>query len=191
MSYIATAGRTLVEFVFGIACLLVLLRVMLQWARADFHNPICQFLYKATNPVLTPLGRIFPAVRGLNTAGLVVAWAVQTLKWLVLGLLVGKLLAPLALVVLGLYSVIDLILLVLIILIVVRIVLSFVAPDGYHPLVPLLYRLTEPLMAPARALIPSVGGLDLSPILVLLVLSLARILVATPIFDLGEHLARG
>ncbi|HRQ64465.1 MAG TPA: YggT family protein [Xanthomonadaceae bacterium] len=191
MSYFATAGQMLVEFVFGIACLLLLLRVMLQWVRADFHNPICQFLYLVTNPVLTPLGRVFPVVRGLNTAGLVVAWVVQTLKWLVLGLLVGKLLPPLALAVFGLYSVIDLTLLVLIILIVVRIVLSFVAPDGYHPLVPLLYRLTEPLMAPARALIPSVGGLDFSPILVMLALALARILVATPIFDLGQYLARG
>ncbi len=189
MGYFSNAGQVLVEFAFGIVTVLLLLRVLLQFVRADFNNPICQFLYKASNPLLIPLGKLFPVVRGLNTAGLVVAWVLQSIKWVFMGLLLGGWLALPGVVVLGLYSLVDLILLILFWTIILRIVLSFVAPDGYHPVVPLTYRITEPLLAPVRALIPSAGGLDFSPILVTLGIYLLRILVAAPLRDLGLRLA--
>lgn len=188
MGYFVNAGHVLIEFAFGAASVLVLLRVMLQFVRADFHNPICQFLYKATNPVLMPLGRLLPTTHGLNTAGLTVVWVLQVLKWYGVGLLLGGLLALPGALLLGLYSLLDLILLVLFWSIIVRIVLSFVAPDGYHPVVPITYRLTEPLLAPIRALLPSAGGLDFSPILVTLGIYVVRILLG-PLRELGLKLA--
>jgi YggT family protein len=191
MGYFANAGQVLVEFAFGIVSVLLLLRVMLQFVRADFNNPICQFLYKASNPILMPLGRLFPVVGGLNTAGLALVWVLQSVKWLLIGLMLGGLIALPGMLVLGLYSLIDLILLILFWTVILRIVLSFVAPDGYHPVVPLTYRLTEPLLAPVRGLLPSAGGLDFSPIIVTLGLYLARILIAAPIRDLGLRLASG
>jgi YggT family protein len=189
MGYLTNAGQVLVEFAFGVVTVLLLLRVMLQFVRADFHNPICQFLYKASNPLLMPLGKLFPVVQGLNTAGLFLAWLLQGLKWLALGMLAGAFLSLPGLAVLGLYALVDLTLLILFWTIILRIVLSFVAPDGYHPVVPLTYRLTEPLLAPVRALLPSAGGLDFSPILVTLGIYLLRILVAAPLRDLGLRLA--
>ena len=72
MSYFADAGQILIRFVFGALITLVVLRVLLQMVRANFYNPICQFLYKATNPVLMPLRRVVPSWRNLDVAGVLI-----------------------------------------------------------------------------------------------------------------------
>nr|HPG94952.1 YggT family protein [Dokdonella sp.] len=91
MPYLANAAQILIEFVFGIVVGLVVLRVLLQLVRANFHNPICQFLYKATNPVLMPLRRIIPAWRRLDVAGVVLAWLLLLLKRVLIFAVLGPL----------------------------------------------------------------------------------------------------
>lgn len=190
MGYFANAGQIVIQFVFGALIALIVLRVLLQWVRANFYNPICQFLYKATNPVLMPLRKIIPAWRNLDIAGILLAWLATALKLVLLYATVGQALGVLGLVVLALADLVDFVLLLYIVLVLVRVVISFVGADSYHPIVPLVMQLTEPVMKPFRRLIPNVGGLDFSPMVVLLVITLARVLVAKPLLDLGLRLAQ-
>jgi YggT family protein len=191
MGYFANAGQIVIQFVFGALIALIVLRVLLQWVRANFYNPICQFLYKATNPVLMPLRKIIPAWRNLDIAGIVLAWLATALKLVLLYATVGQALGVLGLAVLAFADLVDFVLLLYIVLILVRVVISFVGADSYHPVVPLVMQLTEPVMKPFRRLIPNVGGLDFSPMVVLLVITLARVLVAKPLLDVGLRLAQG
>jgi len=191
MGYLANAGQLLITFAFGVLISLVVVRVLLQLARANFYNPICQFIYKATNPVLMPLRKIIPAWRNLDIAGIVLAWLATALKLVLLYATVGQALGVLGLAVLALADLVDFLLLLYIVLVLVRVVISFVGADSYHPVVPLVMQLTEPVMKPFRRVIPNVGGLDFSPMVVLLVLTLARVLIAKPLLDLGLRLAQG
>jgi YggT family protein len=191
MGYFANAGQIVIQFVFGALIALIVLRVLLQWVRANFYNPICQFLYKATNPVLMPLRKVIPAWRNLDIAGIALAWLATALKLVLLYATVGQALGVLGLAVLALADLVDFVLLLYIVLVLVRVVLSFVGADSYHPVVPLVMQLTEPVLKPFRRLIPNVGGLDFSPLVLLLVITLARVLIAKPLLDLGLHLAQG
>ena len=191
MGYFANAGQIVIQFVFVALVTLIVLRVLLQWVRANFYNPICQFLYKATNPVLMPLRKVIPAWRNLDIAGIALAWLATALKLVLLYATVGQTLGVLGLAVLALADLVDFLLLLYIVLVLVRVVISFVGADSYHPVVPLVMQLTEPVMKPFRRLIPNVGGLDFSPMVVLLVITLARVLVAKPLLDLGLRLAQG
>jgi YggT family protein len=191
MGYFANAGQIVIQFVFGALIALIVLRVLLQWVRANFYNPICQFLYKATNPVLMPLRKVIPAWRNLDIAGIVLAWLATALKLVLLYATVGQALGFLGLSVLALADLVDFVLLLYIVLILVRVVIGFVGADSYHPVVPLVMQLTEPVLKPFRRLIPNVGGLDFSPMVVLLAITLARVLIAKPLLDLGLRLAQG
>jgi len=191
MGYFANAGQIVIQFVFGALIALIVLRVLLQWVRANFYNPICQFIYKATNPVLMPLRKIIPAWRNLDIAGIVLAWLATALKLVLLYATVGQALGVLGLAVLALADLVDFVLLLYIVLVLVRVVLSFVGADSYHPVVPLVMQLTEPVLKPFRRLIPNVGGIDFSPMVLLLVITLARVLIAKPLLDPGLRLAQG
>lgn len=191
MGYFANAGQIIIQFVFGALIALIVLRVLLQWVRANFYNPICQFLYKVTNPILMPLRKIVPSWRNVDIAGIALAWVVTALKLVLLYATLGQALGVLGLVVLSLADLIDFVLLLYIVLILVRVVISFVGADSYHPIVPLITQLTEPLLKPVRRVLPAVSGLDFSPVLVLLALTLARVLIAKPLLDLGTSLALG
>lgn len=190
MGYFANAGQIVIQFVFGALILLIVLRVLLQWVRANFYNPICQFLYKATNPVLMPLRKVIPAWRNLDIAGIVLAWLATVLKLVLLYATLGTTLGLVGLAVLALADLVDFVLLLYIVLILVRVVLSFVGSDSYHPIVPLVIQITEPVMKPIRRLLPDVGGIDFSPMVVLLAITLARVLVAKPLLDFGLALAQ-
>jgi YggT family protein len=191
MGYFANAGQILIQFVFGALILLIVLRVLLQWVRANFYNPICQFLYKATNPVLMPLRRVVPSWRNLDVAGVVLAWLVTALKLVLLAATVGQTLGLLGLAVLAFADLLDFVLLLYIVLILARVVISFIGADSYHPLVPLVIQLTEPVLKPFRRLLPDIGGLDFSPMVAWLAIMLARVLIARPLLDAGMRLAQG
>lgn len=190
MGYFANAGQIVIQFAFGALISLIVLRVLLQWVRANFYNPICQFIYKATNPVLMPMRKVIPAWRNLDIAGVVLAWLATALKLVLLYATVGESLGIAGLAVLALADLVDFTLLLYLVLILVRVVLSFVG-DSYHPVVPLVIQLTEPILKPCRRVLPNIAGIDFSPMLVLLLITLARVLVARPLLDVGLRLAQG
>lgn len=192
MNYVATAGQLLVEVVFSALIGLVLLRVLLQMIRANFHNPICQFLYRVTNPVLMPLRKLIPSFRNIDVAGVLLAWLLTALKLVILFALMGKTLGIAGLALMAVAELIGSVLMIYVLLLIVRIVLSFVGNGGnYHPAVPLVFGLTEPLLKPIRRVLPAPGGLDFSPMLAWLAIALARILIVQPLLDAGLQLANG
>lgn len=191
MSYLANAGTLLIEVLFAVLSALFVLRVLLQLLRADFYNPISQFLYKATNPVLMPLRKALPPIGRLDSAGTLVAWLLQVIKLLLLFALAGRVPGVLGLVVMGLGELLGFVLTLFFWLILVRVIVSWVGGGGYHPALPLLGQLTEPLIRPVRRMLPDLGGIDLSPMVTILLLLLARILIVAPLLDAGAWLARG
>jgi len=189
MPYFTDAGTLLLDVLFGLLALVFVLRVALQWVGAHFHNPICQGVYRLTNPLLMPLRRVLKPWRRIDIAGVVVAYLVLVVKAVLLLALWRLPLKFDAVLVLALAETLGLVLTFWFWMILIRVILSWVGGGGGNPAVPLLMQLTEPLLRPVRRLLPAPGGFDLSPLLVSLVLMLARILLVTPLRDLAILLA--
>lgn len=189
MNYFSQAGQIVIEFAFGAAIALVLLRVALQAARANFHNPICQFVYKTTNPILMPLRKIIPAWGRIDSAGIVLAWLLTFVKLLLMALIVGQSLGWAGLAIIAVADLIGFALMIALALILVRVVLSFVAGSSYHPAIPLVYQLTDPFLKPLQRQLPALGGFDFSPLIAWLLITIARILIVQPLLDLGMRIA--
>ncbi len=189
MSYFAHAGQILISFAFGALVALLVLRVLLQYFGANFYNPVCQFLYKATNPVLMPLRRLMPTRGRLEYSGLLLAWMVSMLKLVLIYALAGQRLGLAGLALMALADLIDFVLTLYLGLILLSVLLSFVSLERSNPIVPLIHLLTEPVLRPLRRLLPQVGGFDLSPILAWLAILLLRVLIAAPILDFGLRAA--
>lgn len=157
----------------------ILLRFLLQMARADFYNPVSQMLVKVTNPLLLPLRRIIPGLWGIDLASLVLAilfhWLVMQLAVLVSG---GPFIPPHLMIVWALFSISLNIITLYIVAGFLLFITSFLAPHSRHPVIILVHQLLEPLMAPIRRFIPPAGGLDFSLFFVgifLMVLRMAMI----------------
>jgi YggT family protein len=190
-SYAGNAGVFLVQTLFGLYIGAIMIRFLLAMVRADFYNPISQFLVKITNPPLVPLRRILPAILRLDTASIVLMLALQMGELVLIGAIKGFGFHPLGLVVMAVAELISLVFTIYFVTILIQVVLSWVSPGGYNPAVSLLYSLNEPLLGRARRILPPIHGFDLSPILVIIALQLAKILVVAPLADLGSHLAIG
>ncbi len=186
--YFSSAAVFLIEAVFGLYMLIVLLRLILQMVRADFNNPLSQFIVKVTNPPLKPLRRLIPGIAGIDMASVVLLFLLQMAKLALIALSAGMMLSMAGLAILSIAELIALVLNVYMISILAQIVLSWVSP-GHNPLTSILYAINEPIMRPARKILPPMSGIDLSPILVFLGIGLLKILIVSPLFDLGRSLA--
>ncbi len=165
----------IIHFLMEIACFLFMARFLLQACRVDFYNPISQGIVKATDPVLRPLRSVLPGLRNLDMASFAAAWITAVLMIYALALTEGR--YPGSVVALtagGLLHVLTRMLDIFWWCIIIVIIASFIAPGNYHPALGLLQQITEPLLRPARRLIPPLGGLDFSPIIVILALGVAQ-----------------
>ena len=152
-----------VNTIFEFVCFLFLARLILQASRADFYNPISQGIIKATDPILRPMRMLIPGYRNLDFAAFIAAWLIEVLSHaLSFGIQSHYIPGAAYLFGFGLFDVLRLLLTVYWFALIVVIVLSFVAPGSYHPAAALLTQVTEPILAPARRLIPPLGGLDFS-----------------------------
>ncbi len=159
---------------------IVLLRFLLQLARADFYNPITQFAVKVTNPLLRPLRRIIPGWGGIDGASLVLAIIIQAITFfLILIALNGGVPSfnPLTLLTWSVLNVLDLIVTIYFWSVIAVVVVSWIAPGSNHPAIQLVAQITEPVMRPVRNIMPSMGGLDLSPIIVFLILNVLQVVI--------------
>jgi len=180
-SYFTNPLVFLIQTLFGLYTTIVILRFLLQWVRADFYNPISQFVVKLTTPVLGPLRRVVPGVGGADIASLVLAWLLKSTELILVGLLLGSERQLLGAFFWSLPALIGLTINIFMFAIFIRVILSWIGPDPYHPGVSLLQRLTDPALQPAQRLLPPIGGIDLSPILVLIALVLMKMLLLPPL----------
>lgn len=159
---------------------IVLLRFLLQLARADFYNPITQFVVTATNPPLRPLRRAIPVLGGVDGAALVLAVIIQAITFfLILVAMNGGIPAinPLTLLVWAVLNILSLIVKIYFWSVIAVVVVSWIAPQSGHPAIQLVAQITEPVMRPVRSIMPSMGGLDLSPIIVFLILNVLSVMI--------------
>ncbi|MCO1334846.1 YggT family protein [Microbulbifer sp. OS29] len=152
----------------------VLMRFLLQLARADFYNPISQGIVKVTNPLLLPLRKVVPGFFGIDMASVVLALLVGLVMILICGLLAGGvLLNPLSALLWSLIGSVSTVIAVVFIGLLISIVASWIAPNSGHPALILLHQLLEPFCGPVRRLIPQLGVIDISPIFVFILLTVA------------------
>ena len=182
MGAIGNVGYLLVNTLGGLFILAVLLRFMLQVARADFYNPFTQAIVRVTDPAVRVFRRLIPGYRGLDFASLVLALVAQCLCTALLIVFSGFAIPGAGLVIT--WSVVGLLSFILNIYfwsLMISIIASFIAPYSGHPALVLVRQITEPVMEPFRRLLPSMGGLDLSPIFVFLGLQIIRMVFIDPV----------
>lgn len=186
--YVGNAATFLITTAFGLYILIVMLRFALQIVRADFYNPVSQFIVRATNPVLRPLRRYIPGAGGIDLASVLLMVALKYAELSLTAWVVGHSPQFGGLLMLSVAHLLSLLVNVFFFAIIIQVILSWVNPGNYNPVIALVYSLTEPLLGPARRVIPPMGGLDLSPIVVLIALKLLDLLFIAPIMDTARSL---
>ncbi len=182
MSPVSQVGLLLVNTLGSLLLLIIVLRFLLQLVRADFYNPLSQFIVKATNPVLLPLRQLVPNIAGIDTAAIVLAVIVQYI--FMCGLLVlagnGAALPWLNIVAWAAIAVVALVLNIYFWGLIITVIASWIAPNSYNPALILINQLLEPVVRPIRKAMPDMGGLDLSPIVIFLLIQMIEILFIRP-----------
>jgi len=156
----------------------LLLRLLLPWLGADFRNPIAQAILKITSPVVVPLRRIIPPFGRLDTATVLVAFIIQYLLILVILLIYGQSAGFLEIAATALVDLVLLTLRLFVFAIIIRVILSWIAPGGYNPATAIIHTLTDRVLMPFRRIIPPLGGLDLSPLAAIILITAVTIVVA-------------
>ena len=181
MSGLNGAAIFVIQTLGSLYLLIVLLRFILQLVRANFYNPLCQFIVKATQPLLKPLRRVIPSVFGLDMSSLVLAILVQMVIFAVVLTLSYMSFNILGLLLWAIIGVTALFLKVFYFAMIISVILSWVAPGSVSPGAELVNQITEPALAPFRRFLPSMGGLDISPILAFMVIQLIQSFVIPPL----------
>lgn len=170
----------LVSTLFDLALGALLLRVLLQWTRADFYNPLSQFIWKITNPVTQPLRPLLPRSRNIDLASLVLMYVVALIDLAVIAGLFAPGVSVFALAFYALLKCVVLAIKLYTLSLFTQAILSWVGPGVNNPAANVLYSLNEPLLRPVRRFIPPVGALDLSPLVVMLALQVLVRLIPLP-----------
>ena len=186
MPYIQNALGLAIETILGFYLIVAILRFLFQLLRADHRNPLCQLVISATNLPLQILRRFIPGLFGIDLAAITLILLTAFIKTMILLSVSGLPANPAGAFVLALGESLNILIWILIIIILASAVLSWVAPMSRHPAVWLVFGMSEPVLRPFRQLIPAISGIDLTPILALLILNLAQRLVVHPLTDLGR-----
>ncbi|MCP4432560.1 MAG: YggT family protein [Gammaproteobacteria bacterium] len=197
-NYLISPLTLIINTLFDLYILLVLLRFLLQAFRADFYNPVSQFIVKVTTPPLRHFRRLIPSVSGQDIASIVLCLVLIYLKFLLLRLLdipgvpIASVTAPIGgvsyagLLIYAFADLLALVLTVFLIAIIIQVILGWISPGQYNPIIGLINSLAEPALKPFRKILPSMGGLDLSPLFATLGILVLKMLVIPPIVYLGS-----
>lgn len=177
---VVSALLFVIKMVSNLIIFVFILRLLLQWARMDFYNPVSQFVFRVTNPLVAPLQRVLPRSRIVDIPGLVVLLVVTAaVNFMLLGLWglpysIGEFAYYLV------ARIINLGLLIYIICIIVIAVMSWFGHAGYSPVAAALAKLVDPVLRPFRRFIPTFEGIDFSPLVAIICLAAVRILFYLP-----------
>lgn len=175
-AFLVDVADLIIGVAFGIYMFAVLLRLLLQLARADFYNPLAQFIVTFTNPALRPLRRVIPGLFGVDLASIVLLLLLQSTELWLRSLLSAPM-PPLTLLVLAVFKLLHAVIDLYLIAILIRVVLSWISPYGVHdnPIGNMVVKLTEPLLRPVRRRLPPVSGFDFSVLVVSVLLLIVRL----------------
>ncbi|HMB72058.1 MAG TPA: YggT family protein [Gammaproteobacteria bacterium] len=164
----------------NLVLIVFILRLLLQWVRMDFHNPLSQFVFRATNPLVAPLQRIAPRSRIIDVPGAIVLIVVTAaVNFLLLGLY-GFSATPLMFVYFVFARIVHLGVLIYLVSIIVVAVLSWFGQPGHHPVARALGQLVDPVLSRFRRFLPPFEGIDFSPLAAIICLYVVRILLPLP-----------
>jgi YggT family protein len=155
----------LLDALLSLALYVALLRLVMQWSRADFRNPVAQAVVKVTNPLVMPLRRVLPPINKIDTASVVTVLIVAVGYVVLMSVVRGFGMPPLLLLLRAVaLEIVSSVLWLYFYAIFLYALMSLIAQGSYSPMQPLLTSLCEPVLRPIRRLIPPIAGLDLSPL---------------------------
>jgi len=186
--YLTEPATLLINVVLGLYISMVMLRFLFQLVRADFYNPLCQSIVAVTDLLLRPLRRIVPGLRGIDIPSVVLMLALQMLEIWLKATVIGFAPELVWLVVMAIGELLRLAIYIFIGAIFIQVIISWISPGAYNPMTQLLYSLSRPVLKPARAVVPPLGGLDFSPVVALVGLQLINMLLVKPIFVVANGL---
>ncbi|MBT3529483.1 MAG: YggT family protein [Gammaproteobacteria bacterium] len=184
MGVFGSSAALIFNTVVGIYLLAVLLRFLLQVARADFYNPVSQAVFKITDPMVKIFRKVIPGYRGIDFSSLILAFVVEAMGICALILLYGGSIPGVGYIVTWAFvGVVFFIISIYYYAIIASIIMSFVmmfsGSMSPHPILRLIWQLTEPVMAPIRKVVPPMGGMDFSPIVIFIGIQLIQNLLIT------------
>ncbi len=193
MGQVGSALAQIFNTIAGLYLLFVVARFLLQLAKADFYNPISQAVFRATDPVVRIFRSFIPGFRGIDFSSLILAFIVQFIAISVTILLYGGAIPSVGFIITWSFiGVLNFIILFYYYALIASIVMSFVVMFSGnmnpHPILLLVWQITEPIMAPFRKVIPPMGGLDFSPIFIFLIIGLIRNFIYQT-FGVNEQIA--
>ena len=189
--YFAQAIIFLVKLFFDIYILALILRYLLTIVRVDSLNPLSTLIMKVTNPLLKPLRRTIPGYFGIDWASIISLFLVQAIEIILVALIItGGIPAFSGLTMLTIAYLLRTILYIYLFIIIIQVIISWINPHAYNnSIIKIMYQISMPVLRPTRKLIPSSGGLDFSPLIILVIINLLMILVISPLMDLGQKLS--
>ncbi|MCW8975838.1 MAG: YggT family protein [Sedimenticola sp.] len=187
-NYLTNPLTFLIQVIFDLYIMIVMLRFILQLVHADFYNPISQFAVKVTTPALRPLRRFIPGIAGIDISSVVLMLLLKSIELTLIMLVSGQGAHPLAAMAFAIPDLLELAINFFLFAILIQVILSWINPGHYNPATALLYSITQPILRPAQRLVPPISGLDLSPMVVLVVLQLLKMLLLPPIQMLAASL---
>jgi len=174
---VGNAFGFLVETLFSLYIAALLLRVLLEAVGADYYNPVSQVLLKVTQPLVAPLARLVPRLGRFNSAAVVLLVIIQTISVVLVMAISGFAADPLQALVIAVVRLVRMLLVMYMVLIIAEVILSWVGGGMRHPIIPLIYQLTRPVLQPIRRIMPSLAGLDLSPLVAIIAIQFLMILI--------------
>ena len=168
----------LIHISFTLYIYAVIIRMLLGLTNADFYNPFSQFILTITSPVLKPLRKWIPGIGRLDTAALILIIFLKFAELFIRGMLAGKQIMIGSLIIPVIFGLLDLVINLFIFAIIILVIISWIAPHLHaqnNPIASVLRSITEPLIRPARRLIPPIGMFDLSTFVVLVALYCVKI----------------
>lgn len=153
---------------------ILIMRFLLQLAGADYYNPISQAVVRITSVPLKPFQKLLPRMGRVDLSPLILAFIVYVLVLVAIIFVRGTTADPTAILLFSAVTLLDSILMIYFWTVIGAVIISWIAPDSYHPAPQLILQLTEPLFRLSRKVIPPIGGLDLSPILIFLIIQIVR-----------------
>jgi YggT family protein len=180
-SYTANPLIFIISTVLHMYAFALALRFVFQWVKADFYNPVSQFIVKITSPVVNPVRRFIPGYKDLDTSTLLICYLVLALSQAIVQTLSGYQMTAMTVTIMALTELVSMILDVFFYGILIQVIISWVNPHGHNPVNSLLYSVTAPVLRPVQKFIPPLGGMDISPIFAMIGLKVIEMLI-NPIF---------
>ena len=189
-NYLAQATIFLVELFFDIFILAFFLRYLFMIIRVDLTNPLSALIIKITNPFLKPLRGTIPGYLGIDWSSILVLVLAQAIEIILVTLIISEVAPALSgLIILTIAHLLRMILYIYLFVILIQVIMSWLNPNAYNPITTIMYQISEPILKPIRRLVPSAGGLDFSPFIILVIINLLMMLIISPLMDRGQILS--